>query len=88
MLSSSRNTLRDEPQCLAEGDRFRKSIRFATILDLVHRYSGKIYLFCREQLGEPLPRQYALGIVSIEQHESSHLNEVAVSFCPFQAASI
>ena len=82
MLSSSRNTLGDEPQRLAEGNSFRKSVRFATILDLLHSYSGKLYLPCREQLGESLRSQYALGNFSFEQHESSHLNEVTVGFCP------
>ena len=82
MQSSSRNTLSDEPQCLAEGDHFGKSIRFATILDLLHSYSGKLYLSCREQLGESTMEQYTLGIVTFEQHESPHLNEVTVSFRP------
>ena len=82
MLGSSRNTLRDEPQCLAEGDRFREFIRFATILDLLHSYSWKLYLSCREQLRESLRSQYAFRNFSFEQYESSHLNEMAVSFCP------
>ena len=82
MLSSSRNTPHDEPQRLAKGDRFRESISFATILDLFHSHSGKLYLSCREQLRETTRGQYTPGIVSFEQHETSHLNEVTVSFCP------
>ena len=66
MLSYSRKTLRDEPQCLAEGDRFRESIRFATIVNLFHSYSGKLYFSCREQVGESLRREYTLGNISFE----------------------
>jgi hypothetical protein len=86
MLSSSPKTLRDKPQCLAKGDQFRKSIRFATIFNLFHSHSGKLYLSCCKQLGESPRKQYALGSVSFEQHKSSHLNEVTVSFCPSRAS--
>ena len=54
------------------------------IFNLFHSYSWKLYLSCHEQLGESLWRQYTLGNIPFEQNESSHLNEVTVSFCPHQ----
>ena len=84
MRSSSRKTLGDEPQHFAEGDHFRKSICCVMIFYLFHSYSGEFNLPCHEQLGEFLRRQNTLGNISFEQpeYESSHLNEVTVSFCP------